>query len=247
MSEGAKNQPVSGSGRDFASLRALGIAVLGAFLYLLLVDAAIETFRGGSSVRWWVSGLVAGYLGITVLLWRRIAWTTKATLSFLLLLGLLVFSTWWRWPEGFTKGLRLAGQPTATVLSAVTALAILLAGTALVRIRSIPLWGRALIGVLVLYAVAAFGMGVVAGVSYPDLFRGRSLWQTFPFWLQGALVGALVLAAAILAQLVDGLFRARGLELRMWGAHTLALSLSLVMVAGGLREALRAAPAPGSE
>ncbi len=40
-------------------------------LYLLLVDAAVETVLSRSPVRWWAAVIVAGYFVATAVLWRR--------------------------------------------------------------------------------------------------------------------------------------------------------------------------------
>src|SRR2546429_3089498 len=140
MSEDEKNRALSEKRSGFSSLQALGIRTRALLLYFLLLDATVETVLSGSPVRWWVFGIVAGYLGMTILLWRRMEWVTKAAVSFLLLLGLLVFSALWPGPAGLTKGVMLARQPTSTVFRAVTALAVLLAGAALIRMRFIPMW-----------------------------------------------------------------------------------------------------------
>lgn len=236
MSEGEESQPLPESKRGFSNLRALGIVVLSILLYMLLLDAAVETFVSDSPVKWWVVGAVATYLGLSGLLWRRSGWGTKAALSLFVLLGLFVFAAWW--PEGLTRGVVLVRQPTSTVLSAVTALAILLAGIGLMRLKFIPIWGGVAIALLALYGVAAFGMGVKMEIPYPDLFRGRSFWEWLPFWLRGVFAGTFIVSAAIVVQLIYGLLKVRGQELRTWGVQMLALSLGLAIAAAGLREPL---------
>src|ERR1039458_9968929 len=42
----------------------LAVAGLAIALYIALIDAAVETFRSGSPVRWWVVGAVAVYLAL---------------------------------------------------------------------------------------------------------------------------------------------------------------------------------------
>src|SRR5438445_158635 len=79
-----------------------------------------------SPVRWWIMIPVAVYLSGSIALWwrghslwSRTEWKTKATISSLVLLGLLAFTVWL--PGGLTQGLKLVGQSTSTVLAVVTA------------------------------------------------------------------------------------------------------------------------------
>src|SRR5580704_13202039 len=76
--------------------RAPGVTAVALGLYVALLDLAIETFRSGSRVRWWVAGIVAAYLAISLALWRwggagsrRVGWSGRAIASFVILLGLL--------------------------------------------------------------------------------------------------------------------------------------------------------------
>src|SRR5438445_13253793 len=103
------NQP---SGKCFANLQALGPTVLATAFYLLLSDAAIETFMSGSPIRWWVVILAAAYLGGSVALWWRghplwkhLDGETRITISLFVLLGLMAFSVWL--PGGLTQGFKL--------------------------------------------------------------------------------------------------------------------------------------------
>ena len=111
-------------------IQALGAIALAFLLYALLADAAIETFASGSSVRWWVAGIIVVYTAASVVLWRRprlwdrLGWRNRAAASFFLLLGLLAFTAWL--PGGQVAGVELAAQPTSTVFTAVTAVAVLL-------------------------------------------------------------------------------------------------------------------------
>lgn len=79
-----------------SSWQELGTAGLALFLYLLLMDAAVETFLSGAPVRWWVTLVVATYLGGSAVLWwrghplwQRAGWATTITISFFILTGLL--------------------------------------------------------------------------------------------------------------------------------------------------------------
>lgn len=217
----------------------------------LLIDAAIETVLSGAPVRWWIAGAVLAYLASTVLLWwwaYRGGKTTPALETFgfgaaYLLLGLTAASAWS--PAGLDHGLRLAGQPTATVLAIVSALATVLALWSLQPIlRPVEFASRgrlALATVVVVastYGMAAFLLAVRNGTPYTALYDGRSFWQPLPFWLQGAVVGGLgVVAIALVAQAVPAVFRTGSPTRR-----ALALALSLVMTTAGLQPLAMALP-----
>src|SRR5438270_14030154 len=99
-------------------------AALALSMSLLLLDAAIETFVSGSPVRWWAAGVVAAYIALSSLLWKRktFTWAATASAAFITLTALLAFTAWL--PGGLTDGLRLLGQPTSRVWSLVTSAAI---------------------------------------------------------------------------------------------------------------------------
>lgn len=234
MSDGESNHPLPD--RGLSTLQTIGLGALAILLYILLIDVAVEAYLSRSLVQWWawVSGAVAAYLLLNAVLWRRLNWATQATLSWFVLLGLVVSSAWL--PGGLTQGVTLVFQPTSTVLSALTALAILLAGIGLARLKFIPISVRVAVGLVAVYGVTAFGLGIVTGTSYSDLFHGRSFWEGVRFWwLQGAFLGALVVPLALVVQIVYGLLRVRGAELRGWSVQVLALSVGLAIAVAGLR------------
>lgn len=240
MSEGEKSQPLPEGRGDFSNLRALGAISLAGLSYILLLDAAFETFWSGSSVWWWVAIVVAAYLGGSAALWwqshplwHRLEWATKASLSFFVLLGLLAFTVWL--PGGLTYGLKVFGLSTSTLLVVVTAVAIAFSGMILMR-PSYPhpaiKWA---IGALATYAVIAFLLAVIAGVPYPDLFHGYSFWNKLPWWLQGAFIGAFILVpAALFFQIVKVLQRTSSIDLQKWGLAILGLAMSLIIAVAGL-------------
>src|SRR5207237_4717487 len=139
----------------------------------------------GSPVRWWAAGVVAAYIALSSLLWKRktFTWAATASAAFITLTALLAFTAWL--PGGLTDGLRLLGQPTSRVLSLVTIAAIVVAAVSLLRVSWLPRWAKVAVGLLTLYALAAFGKGFFSGAEYPDLLHGESVWMRLPSWLQG--------------------------------------------------------------
>jgi hypothetical protein len=211
----------------------LGLAALAVLLYLVLVDAAVESFVSHSPLRWIICGTVAAYLALSVLLWRKLGWTTKAWVSFFVLFSLMAFAAWR--PEGSDSPLTLLRQPTSTLLSAATILGILLAGWILVRLKFLPWPARVAILLLAAYGVAAFVLGIMARTPYAALFHGGSLWEKAPFWLQGAFLGGVVvLPAALLVQLVASVSQIRAGHLRDWGQQVLALGMCATIAASGI-------------
>lgn len=215
----------------------LGAAALTFVLWLLLVDAAVETFLSGAPVRWWVAGVVAAYLGLTAVVWRasgdRFGWSRRATASLFVLLGLLAGTAWLR--DGLTNGAAMLRQPTSVVLSAVSALAVAAAGLVLVRGRFLPWWGRTALGLVALYGVTAFVVGMIEGLPYPNLFQGESLWRRLPYWLQGAFIGTLVaVPLAMVSAIVDAFRSLRAADGRRWGLQqSLALGLATLIAMSG--------------
>jgi len=168
------------------------IALLAVLSYVVLADAAVETLASGSPLRWIISGAVVGYLALSGLLWRRLSWGTKASVSFFVLLGLMAFAAWR--PEGSNSAITMLRQPASTLLSAVTILGILLAGWILARLKLLPWPVRVAVVVLGTYGVAAFVAGILSRTPYAALLHGQSLWKKLPFWLQGAFIGGVVVA-----------------------------------------------------
>lgn len=217
-------------------LQMLGLTVLAVLLYLVLVDAAVESFVSHSPLRWIICGAVAGYVALSVLLWRKLGWTTKASVSFFVLFSLLAFAAWR--PAGSDSPLTLLRQPTSTLLSAATILGILLAGWVLGRFKFLPWPARVALLLLAAYGVAGFVVGIMAHTPYAALLHGGSLWEKLPFWLQGAFLGGLVvLPAALVLQLVAGVSQIRAGELRDWGRQVLVLGLCAIITASGIPSA----------
>jgi hypothetical protein len=206
-------------------------------LYLALGDAAVETFLRNSPMRWWCAGAVGVYLVLSLSLSRlglRWSWTRQAAASLLVLAALISVTAWL--PGGLDHGINLVGQPTSTVLAAVSAAAMAFAGVLLVRLGIMPLAGKVLGALLAAYGVAAFVWAVPAGTSFPELFHGASQWTRLPFWLQGATVGGLcVVPLTILLGIVNAVTRRTG-TLSRWSFDAAILGMCVAMsVAGVLR------------
>jgi hypothetical protein len=172
-----------------------GMLLVRVLLDLLLIDAAVETWLSGTPVRVWVVAAVAVYVALT--LWAlaqgsRLAapgLVTQTPAPFYLLLGLLGAITLDQ--GGFTHGLVMLKQPTPVVLTSVTLILIWLAVFRVAVLRGAWLWFRLLVVGLGIYATYACVTGILHGMSYWDLLRGRGEWQRLPYWGQGAVVGAL--------------------------------------------------------
>jgi hypothetical protein len=234
MAMAANPEPTEQTSTPSSPLAAAALAIA---LYMAVIDAAVETFRSGSPVRWWVVGVVVVYLAASVALWRyrpslwqRVAWSGRASASFFLLLSLLAFTVWL--PGGLTDGLRVAGQSTSRVLSLFTAVVILLAGISVVRLSWLPRWAKIVAGLLAAYGLAAFVTGMVTGAEFAALLHGDSLWTRLPSWLQGAFLGALVVVPAGLLLHAAHMLKAAPSVSRAWDIRQgIAMAMSVLMAA----------------
>lgn len=240
MSEDDRNQTLPESTRGFSGPRALGALSLALILYILLAVAAIQTFIGGSPVRWWVAAIVLVYLAGSAALWwrghsiwRRSQWKTKAAVSFVLLLGLLALTAWL--PDGLTHGLTLLTLSSSRLLSLATAAAIVVAGVILFHPRYPRAWVKWAIGALAAYGAVAFLQAIRRGTPYPDLFHGESALAWLPTWLQGAFIGTFIIIPAALIYLVSArLRRGRSQEPGLWGYRAVLLAVGLLLAVKGL-------------
>ncbi len=170
----------------------------------------------------------------TILLWRRFDWATKAVASFGLLLFLLAATAWL--PGGTDEGLALVGQRTSTARSLLTALAVLLAGISLIQPKFVSRPAKWAIGFLAVYGIVAFISGIAADTPYSDLLHGESLWSRLPLWLQGAFIGALVLApAGLLSRIVVTWPGVPGMNARDKGMQLMVMTAAVVMAIGTFR------------
>jgi Transglutaminase-like superfamily len=211
------------AGPKTSSIAALAIAVIGA---AVMIDLAVETFIGGSALRWWAVAAAAAYLGVTVVARRmNIGWNSQVTIVIVFALG-LVAATAWR-PAGLTDGIRLAGQPTSRLLAGLTAAALIVAIVTILRATVFPLAVRLVVSLLALYGLAAFLLGAWQTTPYQALFAGDSIWRVLPRWLQGGVIGGLLaLPLALLVALSGGLTRGK----RTWQLQsivTFALTLAI--------------------
>ena len=233
------SRPRSGGARILSTVVAIGSLIL-------LADAAVETFWGGSPFRWWVSPSAAIFVALSVWLWkpggsaaRRWGWSGAAAWSLYGLLLLLAVTAWL--PEGLTNGVRVLMQPTAVVLTAATAAAVLLAAYVLFRASgmltgTLRLAARGVVMALAVYALASLVLAVHARAPFAALFQGGAAWQRLPRWLQGTYIGALVLVPlALLGEVVRILDHIRRKQsIRVLLHQTTALVMSGVMAASGL-------------
>ena len=216
------------------------------FAHVLLLDAAVETFWGGSPLRWWVSPSLLAYGAFSLWLWRpgggllrRFGPAAAAVTPLLGLMAALAVTAWL--PAGQTNGVRVLLQPTPALLAATLAAGVVLAALALLRgavlLRGAPrLVLRALVVVLGLYALAALAVALRDDTSFALLFQGGAMWRRLPRWLQGTSAGALVLLPlSILVEAARLAARLRRREsVRAVGHQAVALVLALVMAASGI-------------
>jgi hypothetical protein len=200
-----------------------------------LIDIAIETFLGGSPLRWWIALTPLLYIGAACIALRKNArWNVQFTMGLVLLLGATAATVWL--PGGLEKGIRFAGQSTARVLAGITAAVLVIAVITILRATLVPLAARIAGIVLAVYGLAAFAMGAWQATPYARLFSGESFWHVLPRWLQGGMVGTLLIVPlALLIVLCGGLVRGK----RSWSPQlvgvflaALAISMSAIRTPG---------------
>jgi hypothetical protein len=199
---------------------------LTASLVALLVDAAFESWMAGSTARWWIAGVTVVYLAALAASRRRIDAGLAAAASSLVFLGLLTTSAWF--PDGQFRGLVALRQSSSTLMSAATGLTVAMAVIALLRLALLPRSVKGTILALGVYAVGAWFTGAVSGTPYTDLLHGSSVWRQLPFWLQGAVIGGvLLLPIGLVAQFVTAVRCPAG----PWRwQQTIASAVMLVMI-----------------
>jgi hypothetical protein len=211
------------AGSKTSSIAAIAIAGIGA---AVMIDLAVETFTGGSALRWWAVAAAAAYLGLTVAArWRDIGWSSQLTIVLVSVLGLAA-ATAWR-PAGLADGIRFAGQPTSRVLACLTAGALAVAIVTVLRATILPLAARLVFLLPALYGLAAFALGAWQTTAYQALFAGDSIWHAVPRWLQGGVIGGLVaLPLALLVALVGGVAHGK----RSWSPQAIVMFVSTLAI-----------------
>jgi len=230
----------------------LAFAALAAVLYLTVVEAAVESFVRGSSLRWYIAcGAIVYLTGCAAVwrlkpaLWARWSSANQAAASFLILLVLLTATAWL--PRGLEDGLRLFGLPTASVLALSSAVVIAICGFLIARLAFVPLPAKIAGGLLSAYGVAAFLLAVKSGTPYASLFHGGSVWAKLPSWLQGAVLGGLLIVpVGLLLELLADLRRSTRAKIPMITFKASALGMSFLIAVAAVRlpadEALVRAP-----
>jgi hypothetical protein len=213
---------------------ALGVALYGA-----IADAAGEALLHQAPARWWIAATAVCYLALSAAAWRlapaiwnKIDWPARATVSLVLLLGGLALVI--RLPDDAQAGVSLFGAPASLAATVVTLLACAGAGVVLVRNQRLPVAGRAVAAVLCAYGMIALALAIHSGTPYAALFHGGSQWVHLPKWLQGAVLGTLLLvpAAAIVELVLAATRRVRAtISATVFGTSAFGLCVVLALVA----------------
>jgi len=202
-------------------------------LNFLVLDMAIETWRGASPLRGLVALATTVYLVAVVWVLSQGArpavrgWLVQPPAPVLFFLCLLVATT--SMTGGMTNGLRLLGQPTPTVLLATMLALIVLGGFRLVTANRSPMWMKLIFAVACVYASAAFVMAIRDHTPLADLLAGRGLWAVLPSWLRGGFLGALVLVPLALAAEILTAMARLVLGMRLWWILIFGLGVWVVV------------------
>jgi len=201
-------------------------------LLLLVADLVVETVLSRAGVRWVAAGIGLAGIVLALAAWRRYRAAAAAWASVFVLLAILAVTSWMT--NGTMAGVVFLRQPTSAVIACVAALGVLLATLTAARLKRLPLPGKALVGLVALYALWSLAWGVIARTPYPALVQGGSAWQRLPFWLQGAFLGvAIVLPAGLLAQLLQARTAFRAGTAAGWMKQSLALILVAAIASSG--------------
>lgn len=151
-------------------------AAIAGLLMLLLVNLAVETFVAGAAVRWVAAALAAATVAAAGLAWRRYSAAAGGWTALFGFLTVLAVAAWV--PGGTTSGVVLLGQPTSRILAAVAAAGVILAAATLGRLKFLALPGKAVVGLVALYALWALAWAIVLRTPYPTsctvTARGRA-------------------------------------------------------------------------
>jgi len=206
---------------------------------VLLIDAVVETYVSGSSVRWFL--LTVATTALIILVYRLHHSQTqplnrsrfaRPRVLFLVALGLVALTAWL--PGGVTGGIRILGQSTSTVLSVVTLGATAAAGAYLLRLSWRRRWIPFAIGLLTAYAVFGFLRGISVGTAYPHLLQGESFWKAMPCLLQGSTIGGLLIATATIYSGAQSGRQSTTPERELM-LRTIGLGTALLIVVAGIK------------
>ncbi len=209
-------------------------AAAGLLTSTIVVDAAVETWIAGSPVRLVAVIAALAWLLVSGVLWRmNVRWQQQLAGGALAMLALLTITAWR--PGGLDYGVQMLRQPTPTLVSWATALALVAAAIISLRATAIPLMLRGAVCVLAAYGVATFVFGGWHAVSYPALLDGSGPWRQ-PAWLLRVAVvcGLAALPIALGISALGGLAR----DGRLWRPQQIvALVLAVVLVVSGFTSA----------
>jgi hypothetical protein len=207
-------------GAGVASWR-LPLLGLGGVLHLILLVTAGHAWVIGWPGRVWVSLGAAIAIGASAALFRR--WPLvpvlagAAALACLLLIPAYLYGV-----DGV--GLPIALVPFPAAASVLFLLALSLAAWIFAGTPHLPIWARLIPIVVAVYAAVPAVMGLMEGIPFGEVLVG--LW-TWPYWIQGAWIGAAVLLPMAVAISLRGVF-ASGIRPSRFSRS------ALVVAAGGL-------------
>ena len=196
---------------------------------VVLSMAAAQTVASGAPAAAWIGPVAAAYAGIAFITLRGRAMATFAIVSVLALFGSLVADAR---VHGDTGGIVVLNRSGGALMSMATAVAVLIAGVSVARVRFVPLWVRGAVIVAAVYAVAAFSVGAARSTPYRDLLDGDGLGSTLPRAVQATFIGAfLLLPAGLIVQTVRACRRRLAWEIQ----QAFAVALTAVLIATVIR------------
>jgi hypothetical protein len=203
--ESQKRPPAAplGSTTPTRSSRFIALAVRLA-LDVLLVEAAVETWVGGGTLRVGMAAAVGLYLALSIYVIAsggRIGgrgWLMQPLAPAVLFAALLVASTYV--PGALATGVMILRQPTSAAMTGFTVALVVAACARLVGPGGARSWWlRVPLALTCAYAAAGFVLGHRAGQPFLAQVNDVGFWSALPRWLQGTWIGAWVvlpLAAA---------------------------------------------------
>ncbi len=216
-----------------SALARVSAAIAAYLLYAILTLTLVETWVMGSALRWLVTVAGLTYAACTYLVWKRIGDASKAWLSTLLLLLLLVLSAWRLGSAGADGGLTVLRVPAATLATLVVVAAMVMATYLLSTVRFLS--GLRRFGLLLfsLYCLLPLVIGLTRGQGFDAVLGDATGVRWFPRWLRGTVLGAYILLPlgllTAIARLV-GVWRSRSwTDARPYGLASVAIVLSILL------------------